>query len=116
MGFVDRLLAALAHLRHVVTHDVLAYWFGVDRSRVTQPIGEVRPLLAESGCTASIDVRMQNLAEAVDHLGQAGKTGTFDGTEIRARRPRVLAFQSRKSPGPWPGCFHTAPLTPPAQR
>ncbi|MFJ7198774.1 MULTISPECIES: transposase family protein [unclassified Streptomyces] len=30
--FVDRLLAALVHLRHRVTHDVLACWFGVDRS------------------------------------------------------------------------------------
>ncbi|MFF8848192.1 transposase family protein, partial [Streptomyces sp. NPDC015127] len=29
--FVDRLLAALVHLRHGVTHDVLACWFGVDR-------------------------------------------------------------------------------------
>ncbi|MFF9578433.1 transposase family protein [Streptomyces rubiginosohelvolus] len=103
MGFVDRLPAALAHLRHVVTHDVLACWFGMDRSTVTQPIGEVRPLLAESGCTVSIDVRMQNLAEVVHHLGQAGMTGTFDSTEIRARRPRVLAFQPRKSPGPWRG-------------
>ncbi|MFE2102176.1 transposase family protein, partial [Streptomyces sp. NPDC059468] len=28
--FVDRLLATLVHLRHGVTHDVLACWFGVD--------------------------------------------------------------------------------------
>ncbi|MGV9816898.1 transposase family protein [Streptomyces cellulosae] len=26
--FVDRLLAALVHLRHGVTHDVLACWYG----------------------------------------------------------------------------------------
>ncbi|MFI6701243.1 transposase family protein [Streptomyces sp. NPDC050509] len=30
--FIDRLLATLVHLRHGVTHDVLACWFGVDRS------------------------------------------------------------------------------------
>ncbi|MFJ6687116.1 helix-turn-helix domain-containing protein, partial [Streptomyces werraensis] len=33
--FVDRLLATLVHLRHGVTHDVLACWFGVDRSTIT---------------------------------------------------------------------------------
>ncbi|MFH0176647.1 transposase family protein [Streptomyces cacaoi] len=32
-------------------HDVLACWFGVDRSTVTCAIGEVRPLPAQLGCT-----------------------------------------------------------------
>ncbi|WP_405594641.1 transposase family protein [Streptomyces sp. NBC_01092] len=44
--FVDRLLATLVSLRHGTTHDVLACWFGVDRSTITRAIGEVRPLLA----------------------------------------------------------------------
>jgi hypothetical protein len=47
--FVDRLLATLVHLRHDVTHDVLACWFDVDRSTITRAIGEVRPLLAQRG-------------------------------------------------------------------
>jgi Helix-turn-helix of DDE superfamily endonuclease len=47
--FVDRLLAALVHLRHGATHDVLACWFGVDPSTVTRAIGEIRPLLARRG-------------------------------------------------------------------
>ncbi|MGM9387154.1 helix-turn-helix domain-containing protein [Streptomyces antibioticus] len=34
--FVDRLLATLVHLRHGATHDVLACWFGVDRSTITR--------------------------------------------------------------------------------
>ncbi|WP_308311726.1 transposase family protein [Streptomyces sp. ISL-111] len=89
MVFVDRLLATLVHLRHGVTHDVLACWFGVDRSTVSRAIGKVRPLLAERGCTISPDVRLRTLAEVVDHLGQAGKTGIIDGTEIRVRRPAV---------------------------
>ncbi|MDX3488184.1 transposase family protein [Streptomyces sp. ID05-18] len=89
MVFVDRLLATLVHLRHGVTHDVLACWFGVDRSTVTRAIGEVRPLLAERGCTISPDVRLRTLAEVVDHLGQAGKATIIDGTEIRVRRPAV---------------------------
>ncbi|MFE6127031.1 transposase family protein [Streptomyces sp. NPDC056437] len=87
--FVDRLLGTLVHLRHGVTHDVLACWFGVDRSTITRAIGDVRPLLAERGCTVSPDVRLRSLAEVVDHLGASGKTGIVDGTEIRVRRPAV---------------------------
>ncbi|MYQ92737.1 transposase [Streptomyces sp. SID4946] len=85
--FVDRLLATLVHLRHAVTHDVLACWFGVERSTITRAIGEVRPLLAERGCTIGPGVRLRTLAEVVDHLGASGKTGIIDGTEIRVRRP-----------------------------
>ncbi|MFI1434971.1 transposase family protein [Streptomyces lydicus] len=85
--FVDRLLATLVHLRHGVTHDVLACWFGVDRSTITRAVGEVRPLLAERGCTVSPGVRLRTLAEVVNHLGASGKTGIIDGTEIRVRRP-----------------------------
>ena len=48
---VDRLLATLVHLRHAATHDVLACWFQVGRSTITRAIGEIRPLLAERGCT-----------------------------------------------------------------
>ncbi|XEC28365.1 transposase [Streptomyces fradiae] len=85
--FVDRLLATLVHLRHGVTHDVLACWFAVDRSTITRAIGEIRPLLAERGCTISPGVRLRTLAEVIDHLGASGQTGIIDGTEIRVRRP-----------------------------
>ncbi|MFC8542595.1 transposase family protein [Streptomyces sp. NPDC057244] len=85
--FIDRLLATLVHLRHGTTPDVLACWFGVDRSTITRAIGEVRPLLAERGCTVSVHVRLRTLAEVVEHLGASGKTGIVDGTEIRVRRP-----------------------------
>ncbi|MFH9862860.1 transposase family protein [Streptomyces sp. NPDC017202] len=85
--FVDRLLATLVHLRHGATHDVLACWFGVDRSTITRAIGEVRPLLAERGCTIGPGVRLRTLAEVVDHLGASEETGIIDGTEIRVRRP-----------------------------
>lgn len=85
--FVDRLLATLVHLRHGVTHDVLACWFGVDRSTITRAIGEVRPLLAMRGCTVAPDVRLRTLAEVIDHLGASGQTGIIDGTGIRVRRP-----------------------------
>ncbi|WP_329473215.1 transposase family protein [Streptomyces sp. NBC_01723] len=56
--FIDRLLATPNHLRHGVTHDVLTCWFGVGRSTITRAIGELRPLLAERGCTISPGVRL----------------------------------------------------------
>lgn len=85
--FVDRLLATLVHLRHGATHDVLACWFGVDRSTITRAIGEVRPSLAERGCTIAPGRRLSTLAEVIDYLGADGRTGIIDGTEIRVRRP-----------------------------
>ncbi len=80
-------MATLVHLRHGATHDVLACWFGVDRSTITRAIGEVRPLLAERGCTVAPGIRLRTLAEAIEHLGASGQTGIIDGTEIRVRRP-----------------------------
>ncbi|MFE7587749.1 transposase family protein [Streptomyces gardneri] len=85
--FVDRLLATLVQLRHGATHDVLACWFGVDRSTITRAIGEVRPLLSERGCTIAPGIQLRTLAEVIDHLGASGQTGIIDGTEIRVRRP-----------------------------
>ncbi|MFF3748661.1 transposase family protein [Streptomyces kronopolitis] len=85
--FIDRLPATLVHLRHGATHDVLACWFGVDRSTITRAIGEVRPLLAERGCTIATGIRLRTLAEVIDHLGASGQSGIIDGTEIRVRRP-----------------------------
>ncbi|MET8809190.1 transposase family protein [Streptomyces sp. NPDC004546] len=85
--FVDRLLATLVNLRHGTTHDVLACWFGVDRSTITRAIGEVRPLLAQRGCTVARGIRLRTLAEVIEHLGASDQTGIIDGTEIRVRRP-----------------------------
>ncbi|MEU3290507.1 helix-turn-helix domain-containing protein [Streptomyces longwoodensis] len=106
--FADRLLATLVHLRHGATHDVLACWFDVDRSTITRAIGEVRPLLAERGCTVSPGVRLRTLTEVVDHLGASGETGIIDGTKIRVRRPAARtgtssspARASRTPSRPW---------------
>ncbi|MFE9500541.1 transposase family protein [Streptomyces collinus] len=66
---------------------MLACWFKVDRSTITRAVGDIRPLLAERGCTVSPDVRLRSLAEVVDHLGSSGTAGIVDGTEIRVRRP-----------------------------
>jgi hypothetical protein len=85
--FIDRLLATLVHLRHGVTHDVLACWFGVSRSTITRAVGEVRPLLAERGCTVEEGIRLRTLADVVAHLGASGQLGLLDATEVRVRRP-----------------------------
>ncbi|WP_314225803.1 transposase family protein [Streptomyces zaehneri] len=86
--FVDRRLATLVSLRHGTTHDVLACWFGVDRSTITRAIGDgAAPLLAQRGCTVAPDVRLRTLAEVIEYLGAGGQTGITDGTEIRVRRP-----------------------------
>src|SRR3712207_4606064 len=85
--FLDRLLATLVHLRHGVTHDVLACWVWVSRSTITRAVGEVRPLLAERGCTVDGGLRLRTLADVVAHLGASGQLGLLDATEVRVRRP-----------------------------
>jgi hypothetical protein len=85
--FLDRLLATLVHLRHGVTHDVLACWFGASRSTITRAVSEVRPLLAERGCTVTGGIRLRTLADVVAHLGASGQLGLLDATEVRVRRP-----------------------------
>ncbi|WP_405576271.1 hypothetical protein [Streptomyces sp. NBC_01092] len=59
----------------------------MDRSTITRAIGEVRPLLAQRGCTVAPGIRLCTLAEVIEHLGADGRTGIIDGTEIRVRRP-----------------------------
>jgi hypothetical protein len=66
---------------------VLACWFGVSRSTITRAIGEVRPLLAERGCTVESGIRLHTGADVVAHLGAGGQLGLLDATEVRVRRP-----------------------------
>ncbi|WP_245785037.1 helix-turn-helix domain-containing protein [Geodermatophilus amargosae] len=72
--FLDRLLATLVHLRHGVTHDVLACWFRVSRSTITRAIGEVRPPLAERGCTIEGGIRLRTLADMIAHWTPPGSS------------------------------------------
>ncbi|MER7894312.1 transposase family protein [Micromonospora sp. NPDC094482] len=85
--FVDRLLATLVCLRHGRTHDVLAAWFGVDRSTITRAVGEIRPLLAERGCRVPGGMRLRTLADVVAYLDHMRAPALMDATEIRVRRP-----------------------------
>ena len=84
--FVDRLLATLVHLRHGLTHDVVASWFGVHRSTISRSIAEIRPLLAERGCRVRDGVRLRTLPDVVAHLGHHPQA-LMDATEVRVRRP-----------------------------
>jgi hypothetical protein len=95
--FLDRLLATLVHLRHGVTHDVLACWFGVSRSTITRAISEVRPLLAERGCTVEGGLRLHTLADVITHLGASRQVDLLDATEVRVRRPAAHRFVSGKA-------------------
>ncbi|UGT60371.1 transposase [Nocardia asteroides] len=94
--FLDRLLVTLVHLRHGVTHDVLAAWFDVDRSTVTRAIGEIRPILAERGCRAGNCTRLRTLDEVVEFLGAAADYAIMDATEVRVRRPAARALSRDK--------------------
>lgn len=85
--FVDRLLVTLVHLRHATTHDVLAAWFGVNRSTITRAINEIRPLLADRGCRVEQGIRLRTVADVVAHLDSVRRTALMDATEIRVRRP-----------------------------
>jgi hypothetical protein len=85
--FVDRLLATLVQLRHGVSQDVLAAWFGVHRSTISRAVGEVRPLLAERGCKVETGGRLHTLADVIAYLGAVPQTAIMDATEIRVRRP-----------------------------
>lgn len=85
-GFVDRLLATLVHLRHRLTHDVIAAWFGVHRSTISRSIAEIRALLAERGCRVRDGVRLRTLSDVVAHLGRHPQA-LMDATEVRVRRP-----------------------------
>ena len=85
--FFDRLLATLVHLRHGVTHDMLAFWFGMSRSTITRAVGAVRPLLAERGRTVEGGIQLRTLADVVAHLGASGQLGPLAATKVRVRRP-----------------------------
>jgi DDE superfamily endonuclease/Helix-turn-helix of DDE superfamily endonuclease len=85
--FVDRLLATLVQLRHGVTQDVLAAWFGVHRSTISRAVSEIRPLLAERGCAVEGGQRLRTLADVIAYLGACPQTAIMDATEIRVRRP-----------------------------
>ncbi|MGR7025554.1 transposase family protein [Geodermatophilus sp. URMC 62] len=94
--FIDRLLPPWSICATRSPHDVLACWFGVSRSTITRAVGEVRPLLAERGCTVEDGVRLRTLADVVAHLGASGQLGLLDATEVRVRRP--AAGRSGRSP------------------
>ena len=85
--FVARLLATLVYLRHGVTHDVLACWFGVSRSTITRAVASYAHCWGERGRTVEDGLRLHTGADVVTHLGAGGQVGLLDGTEVRVRRP-----------------------------
>ncbi|MFE2053534.1 transposase family protein [Streptomyces sp. NPDC059459] len=70
----NRLLATLIHLRHGGHPRRAGLLFDVDRSSIIRAVGEMRPLLAERGCTVSPDARLRSSADVVDHLAVSGRS------------------------------------------
>ncbi|MGW4107961.1 helix-turn-helix domain-containing protein, partial [Streptomyces sp. NPDC004976] len=89
--FIDRLPATLVHLRHATTHDVLARWFGVDTSTITRSIAEVRPLLAERGCTVGPGGGGRTPAPGRAKKRGARHAGHKHGPNLRGPWPRPPA-------------------------
>ena len=87
--FVDRLVAALIHLRHDLPHVVLGSLFGVDRSTVTRAIGEIRTLLAQRGCAVPErpGLRPRTLADVFAYAQAEGIQLRLDAAEIPVRCP-----------------------------
>ena len=85
--FIDRLPATLVHLRHGVTHDVVACWFGVSQSTITRAVGKMRPLLAQRGCTVEGGLRLRTLADVIAHLSASRRLGLLNATEVWVRPP-----------------------------
>ncbi|WP_399134131.1 transposase family protein [Streptomyces sp. Li-HN-5-11] len=96
--FVDRLLATLVNLRHGTTHDVLACWFGGDRSTIPRAINEVRPLLAQRGCTVARGIRLRALAGVIEYLDASDQKDELvlrPGSYCPRPRPRSSREPSR---------------------
>jgi DDE superfamily endonuclease/Helix-turn-helix of DDE superfamily endonuclease len=70
-----------------VTQDVLGCWFGVHRATISRAITEIRPILAERGCTVGPGIRLRTLADVVAYLGARPQVALIDATEVRVRRP-----------------------------
>ncbi|WP_307530818.1 hypothetical protein [Streptomyces umbrinus] len=79
---------------------MLACWFGVDRSTITRAIGEVRPLLAQWGCTVAPGIRLRTLAEVIEHLGVQA-LDVLDGRSYTAGLESASSMSSRPCSAIW---------------
>ncbi|GAA3421952.1 transposase family protein [Streptosporangium vulgare] len=91
LGFTDRVLVTLAHLRTQLPHAALAELYQVGRSTVTEAIGEIRPLLADRGLAVPDrpGVRLRTLADVFAYAAAEGVTLRIDGTQTQVRRPKA---------------------------
>jgi hypothetical protein len=89
--FFDRLLVTLVHLRHQLPHAVLAEFFAVDRSTVSEAIRQVRPLLAARGFAVPdrAGLRLKTLEDVFAYAEAEGVELRMDGAETQVRRPQA---------------------------
>jgi hypothetical protein len=116
--FLNRLLATLVHLRHGVTHDVLACWVRVPRSTITPAVGEVRQPQGRSRLHHRGRVRLPAQANGVADLGGQRAARPLDAPGSRcATRRHTRPRDSGPSPArPAPRPPRTLFLTDPAGR
>ncbi|MEW1686004.1 transposase family protein [Streptomyces sp. NPDC093594] len=108
--FVDRLLATLIHLRHGATHDVLACWFGVNRSTITRAINEVRPpCLSSDGAPSAPTCGCRPWPKSLTTSARAGRpaSSTALRSESAGRQPGA-----RTGAGSSPARTSRMPLSP----
>ncbi|MFG2785069.1 transposase family protein [Streptomyces prunicolor] len=103
--FIDRFLATLAHLRHRATHDVLACWFGVDRSNTTRAStdpGATKHCIVHTGTFTSI-MRALPGADLLPRLFDGDGSPNSRGVETESRPPPPRS-------GPCTGQLHHSDL------
>ncbi|OEJ21185.1 transposase [Streptomyces agglomeratus] len=85
------MLLALVHLRHQLPHEVLAEFYEVDRSTVSEAIRQVRPLLAARGFAVPDrpGLRLKTLEDVFAYAEAEGVEMRLDGAETQVRRPQA---------------------------
>ncbi|MFB7531398.1 transposase family protein [Streptomyces sp. NPDC056178] len=91
LGFTDRLLATLVHLRTGLTYEALGVIYQVGKSTIGRAVAEVRPLLAARGFAVPqrAGLRLRTLEDVFAYAEAEGVTLRIDGMETQVRRPRA---------------------------
>lgn len=101
--FVDRPLAALVHLHHAVTHDVLSRWFGgtgppspVPSQRCGGPCSpsEAAPSVPECGCGPS--PRSSTISAPAERSASSTEPRSGSGADCRTRRPGQVRLRQEQ--------------------
>jgi len=113
LGLGDRLLMLLIYYRTYVTHEFLAFLFGIDQSSVCRNVNPLQPLLAgifriperrvELGEDEVRELFFDCTEQQVCRPGR-GQRAFYSGKRKRhTAKHQVVVVRRRKKPGPHPG-------------